>query len=174
MRGRVLKKWLFFATLGDQIIFNWSEIRWVYAPEIMGSNDTIFILWGCFKKKWQCPLFLAKSPKMSKNQNLSNFAQFWRAWPSWVFRSMLRSGCQNLKPWYAFLHFLCRAPLSGLLDFFLCSLQLPSGELIKLLIVPSHFSLKVQISIGLSQLLLQVFIHPFKPFFSIVFYLLGE
>ena len=67
-RGRVWKKWVFSTILGEKIIFNWSDNCWVDAPEIMESNDTIFILWGCPKQKWQCPWVLAKNPKMKKTK----------------------------------------------------------------------------------------------------------
>ena len=118
--------------------------------------------------------FSQKPKKWQKNQNLSNFAQIWRAWPSRVFRNMLWSWGKNLELWGVFLQFWCQAPPLCFLEFFLYGLQFPPGKLIELLIMPAYPPLKVQISICILQLLFQVIIYPLKPCFSIFLYLLGE
>ena len=65
-RGKMFKKWVFFAILGKKIILKWYKNDWVYAYDIMASNDTIFILWWCPKQKWWCPWVLPKTQKWQK------------------------------------------------------------------------------------------------------------
>lgn len=115
----MLKKRVFFAILGKQMIFKCFEDRWVCAPEIMVSNDTILILWRSPKLKWQSPWVLAKNPKMSKNKIVSKFTQFWWASPSRLFRNMSRSSGQNSKPRGVFLLFSHPAPSLSSFESFL-------------------------------------------------------
>ena len=152
--GQRVEKASIFLHLGGEKDLNCYENHWVCAPKIMASIDTILILWWCPKLKWRCLWVLAKNPKMTKNQNMSNFAQNWWAWPSRVFSNMMWSRGQNLEPWGVFPQFLCQSLPFNLLEFFLSSLQLPSGKLIEIFTMPGHPSLKVQVPICLLQFLL--------------------
>ena len=97
------------------------------------------------------PMIFSQKPKNDKKPKLVEFCP--------ILVSMTLKGFQKhvekLRPKFGDLRCLSSfLVLDTSFELFLCGLQFPSGELIKLLIVPGHPPLKVQISIGLFQLLL--------------------
>ena len=83
--------------------------------------------------------FMQLGQKMSKNKNMSKFAQFWWESNSWLHRNMSRSFGQNCEPRGVFLLFSHRTPSLSNFEFFLCILQIPSGKLIWFFVVPVVF-----------------------------------